>query len=157
MFRKSFYLGGISLALLVSSCQEQEEVNEDPTNMCDCFEIQLQMIGDMDGMDMNDPKVEEIEKGYEEAFELCQVIGEEFEKNVEGLSMEEMEQVRTDLLDDCPAFAEVEAYMEEQMRMMQESMQDMNPEDLDLEDLDLDEIEEMDLEGIQEEAEKSLN
>lgn len=154
MLKKSFFVSLVGLSLFLSSCGENIEEVSEPTTLCDCIELQLEIMEDTKGINFDDAAMKEIEEKYAEEFEICDQIGKEMEAEFEGLTPQEAEKVQQDMINDCPAYKKLEKIVEEEMQQMQQSMGDIDPNDFNLDDLDLDDLDSDEVEAmIQEELE----
>lgn len=121
MTRKFLFAGAAILALGLNSCNTEKE-----TTLCDCIELQAQILEESKDLDFGDPKMKEIEEQYAEQMEACEIIGENLQKEFDELSNEEAMKKQEEMFQDCPAFEKVQALMNEQMKKYEEQMQNLN-------------------------------
>lgn len=133
MLKRTFFLGVAAATLSLSSC---ESGGGEYAELCDCIQIQLDMMDDYEKAGYDQEKLEAIEEKYKADAEKCEAVGEEFQNSMEGLSEEEAEAKEKEIADACPAFKKLQEQIEEQMRAFEESMQSFD----DMDDLDMDDM-----------------
>ena len=85
-----------AMGVVLNSCGDDASGEKKLSEICECAELQLNMMKDMkDGMDMGD-----LEKKYESKSKKC-------EDMAKGKRKEEMEKMKKEL-DACPAAKELE-------------------------------------------------
>ncbi|MCC5922240.1 MAG: hypothetical protein JJT77_00525 [Crocinitomicaceae bacterium] len=143
MLKRTFFLGVAVATLGLTSCKSGSGEYAD---LCDCIQIQLDMMDDYEAAGYDQEKLEAIEDKYKADAEKCEAIGREFQKSMEGLSEEEAEAKEKDIADACPAFKKLQDKIEEQMRAFEESMQSFDFDDMDMDDMMFDEDMELEFE-----------
>lgn len=123
MIKKMFFIGMAAVAMAVTSCGDGM-----PKDMCDCIEVQVEFMKETAELDFDDPKIKEIETKYEAQTTKCEELSKEYETKFEGMTPEEVEKEQKEILDNCPAYKEMEKLMDAQMQKFQESMQNMDME-----------------------------
>ena len=136
MIRKAFFVGVVGLTTVLFSCGDGSSGT--PTSMCDCIGVQVDIMKQTADLDFDDPKVQEIESQYEAEMEACDELGKEYEAKFAEMSQDEIEAEQQRILDNCPAYEELQELMDAQMQKFQEQMQNMDMDDFDF---DMDELE----------------
>jgi hypothetical protein len=81
--------------------------------MCDCAETSLEMMKEIKEADGDEEIMKELYEKYKDDMEACQKVGEAFQKELEGKSEEEQEEIEEEFVDNCEAMQELEKMMKE--------------------------------------------
>lgn len=115
-------LAPILVVILLVGCGEESKL---PQSLCDCFDVQMEMMNEFEGKEMDDALVEEIELKYEAEFDACDRLAKAFEEKTKDLPQEEQVEAQQELMADCDAYQE---YVKQNEAMMQQQMQNQeNP------------------------------
>lgn len=137
------FLVGIVGVVLLFACNQKNDL---PQSLCDCFDVQMEMMGELEGREMDEEWLDEIEQKYEAEFNACDILAKEFEEDIKDLPQEEQVEAQQELMNDCEAYQE---YAKQNEVMIQQQMQGQeNP----FEGMSEDEI----LEYLQEAADAEL-
>lgn len=127
MLKRTIFLGVAAATLSLTSCKSGGEYAE----LCDCIQVQLDMMDDYEAAGYDQDKLEAIEEKYKSDAERCEAVGKDFQKSMEGLSEEEAQEKEKAIADECPAFKKLQDKIEEQMKAFEESMQSLDFDDMD--------------------------
>lgn len=125
MIKKVLFTGMAAVAMVLTSCGDGM-----PKDMCDCIGVQVEMMKETADLDFDDPKMKDIETSYEAQIKICEELSKEYETKFEGMSPEEIEKEQKSIIDNCPAYKEMEVQMEAQMKKFEESMQNINLDEM---------------------------
>ena len=106
-----FVSAGVVSAMFLSSCGGA-------LSPCDCITTTVEMMKEASEAGQDEAKIKEIEEKYKSEIEACEKMGENMEKEMEGLSDEEREAKGKEMekeLEDCPAMKEMQGLMGEMM------------------------------------------
>ncbi|MEX1190818.1 MAG: hypothetical protein WED10_09260 [Brumimicrobium sp.] len=114
MLRKSIVIGAATLALGLTSCGGGM-----PSTMCECMEIQVEMMEKTMDLEMDDTEGrEKVQEEYKKENEACEKLGKAFQDKNKDLSSEEKQAAQEKELDGCDAMEKMEKLYEKQMEGM---------------------------------------
>ena len=125
-----FKIGVLSLLFFVS-CEEQNEL---PQSLCDCFDVQMDMMDELEGKELNDEQLAEIEKKYEAEFNACDQLAKDFDDKMKDLSKEEQVEAQKEIMDNCDAYQEYakqdDQLIQQEMENQEDPFEDMTEEEI---------------------------
>ena len=105
--KKLVVSAGIVSAMFLASCGGT-------ISPCDCMTTSVEMMKEAKEAGEDEAKIKEIEEKYKSEMEACKKMGENMEKEMEGLSDKEKEAKGMEMekeLEDCPAMKEMQGLM----------------------------------------------
>lgn len=141
-------LSGVIIVLLLFACNQKNDL---PQSLCDCFDVQMDMMDEVEGKELNDEQLAEIEKKYESKFNSCDKLAKDFDDKMKGLTKEEQIEAQDSLKANCEAYQEYidqnEAMTQQQMQGQENPFEDMSEDEIleylkDAADAELEQLEE---------------
>jgi hypothetical protein len=76
------------------------------TDMCSCFETQMEMSKELEAAGDDEAKQKEVEDKYKADKDACKKLGETMKEEMKDMSNEDAEKKFKEMQDDCPAMKE---------------------------------------------------
>ena len=125
-----FIVGTVGL-LLLFACDQKNSL---PQSLCECFDVQLAMMEEIEGKEMDDELLEEVEQKYEAEFNACDILAQEFEEDIKDLPQEKQVEAQQELMSSCEAYQEYakqnEAMIQQQMQGQENPFEGMSEEEI---------------------------